>query len=121
MEQKKNEKTPPEIIGLVACPICGAPGQLLKKNKNGNLYVYCADNHCMSRYSPKASADMIAKLKQEQQKQEQKQEQKENGTDKRGDQNIGRSNGTDTAVGGKPSGSIAGRFAKWLSDDDGEL
>lgn len=117
--REKTEKTPPEIIGRVACPICGAPGQLLKKNKNGNLYVYCADNHCMSRYSPKASADMIAKLKQEQKPEQQKQEQKENGTDQpRRDQNIRRSNGADPAAGGKPAGSIAGRFASWLSDDD---
>ena len=115
--KQNNEKMPNEIIGRVACPICGAPGQLLKKNKNGNLYVYCADNHCMSRYSPKASADMIAKIKQEQQKQEQKQEQKENGTDQRRDQNIRRTNGADSAAGGKPAGSIASRFASWLSDD----
>ena len=60
---KKDSSEPREIIGYVACPICGAQHQRVKINKSGNLYIYC-ENRCATRFSPKASDEIIANLRQ---------------------------------------------------------
>lgn len=52
-----------EIIARTTCPVCGAPNQNLKINKNGNLYMYC-DNRCSSRFNPKESQELIDELRQ---------------------------------------------------------
>lgn len=52
-----------EIIARTTCPVCGAPNQNLKINKNGNLYMYC-DNRCSSRFNPKESRELIDELRQ---------------------------------------------------------
>lgn len=52
-----------EIIGRTACPVCGAPEQNVKINKNGNLYMYC-DNRCSTRFNPKESRELIDELRQ---------------------------------------------------------
>lgn len=52
-----------EIIARTTCPVCGAPNQNLKINKNGNLYMYC-DNRCSSRFNPKESRVLIDELRQ---------------------------------------------------------
>lgn len=51
-----------EIVGKMACPICGEPNQDIKINKNNKLYMYC-DNGCMSRLSSKISRQALAALK----------------------------------------------------------
>ncbi len=51
-----------EIIGRMACPMCGAPAQNLKVNKNGNLYMYC-DNRCSVRLNPKESREITDELR----------------------------------------------------------
>ncbi len=52
-----------EIIGRTACPVCGAPSQNVKINKNGNLYIYC-ENRCSTRYNPKESREILDELRQ---------------------------------------------------------
>lgn len=56
------EKRVNEIIGRMACPACGEPGQNLKVNKNGNLYLYC-DNRCSVRLNPKESREITDELR----------------------------------------------------------
>lgn len=56
------EKRVNEIIGRMACPACGEPGQNLKVNKNGNLYLYC-DNRCSVRLNPKESRQITDELR----------------------------------------------------------
>jgi len=51
-----------EIIGRTTCPVCGAPNQNLKINKNGNLYMYC-DNRCSTRFNPQESRELIDALR----------------------------------------------------------
>lgn len=51
-----------EIIGRMTCPVCGAPNQNLKINKNGNLYSYC-DNRCSVRFNAKESRELIDELR----------------------------------------------------------
>ena len=51
-----------EIIGLTVCPICGAPDQELKINKNGKLYMMC-DHGCNPRYSGAMSRQYIQRLR----------------------------------------------------------
>lgn len=52
----------PEIIARTSCPICGEPEQVVKINKNGNLYMYC-DNRCSVRFNPKESRQAIDQLR----------------------------------------------------------
>lgn len=53
-----------EIVGKMACPICGEPNQDVKVNKNNKLYMYC-DNGCMVRLSQKFSRQGLPALKQQ--------------------------------------------------------
>lgn len=52
-----------EIIGRTACPVCGAPSQNVKINKNGNLYIYC-DNRCSVRFNAQESREILDELRQ---------------------------------------------------------
>lgn len=52
----------PEIIARTSCPICGEPEQVVKINKNGNLYMYC-DNRCSVRFNPRESRQAIDLLR----------------------------------------------------------
>ena len=51
-----------EVIGVTVCPICGAPEQELKINKNGKLYMMC-DHGCNPRYSGAMSRQYIQRLR----------------------------------------------------------
>ena len=124
-----------EIIGRMACPVCGAPGQNLKVNKNGNLYVYC-DKRCSTRFNAQESREITDILRQG--------ETVRRGglvitpavmpvavkTNKREVKDDGKSRESrDTADGRSDAGSAAGtdgragqrpveRFAAWLWGDD---
>ena len=52
-----------EIVGKMACPVCGEPNQDVKVNKNNKLYMYC-DNGCMCRLSSKLSRQALPVLRQ---------------------------------------------------------
>lgn len=133
-------ETPREIIGYVACPICGAQHQRVKINKSGNLYIYC-ENRCATRFSPKASDEIIANLRQgkkfylgsqiiypastkneevekpAQSKVIEIKEVKDNG--KRGNSTDGRPNRELATSSGSPEQQRpAERFASWLWGDD---
>ena len=122
-----------EIIGRMACPVCGEPGQNLKINKNGNLYMYC-DNRCSTRFNPKESREIIETLRRGESvrrggleirpagvpvavKTEEKQQMEvKNDREQRGNTIIRRGGArpADTARDERPRGILA----SWLWDDD---
>lgn len=121
-----------EIIGRSACPMCGEPDQVVKVNKNGNLYMFC-DNRCSVRFSPKESRQITdvlragniyeakgLKIRPAVLKIEQKQT--IGGENARRNTTNGRTNDRFTGGSGSTDGNTARKptFAEWLwSDDDG--
>jgi len=57
----KKDKKVPDIVGRMSCPICGRPEQIVKSNKNGNLYIFC-EARCSSRFSPQDSLNIVEAL-----------------------------------------------------------
>lgn len=131
----------PEVIGLTTCPICGADGQEVRVNKNGNLYVFC-DHGCRVNFSGRDSRKITASLTagkginmakmtifpQKTVIFEEKTEQKqqcigviENGKPGRNPV-VGRSDGKPAAIAGNTTAGRGGRgwLADLLGDDDDE-
>ena len=131
-----------EIIARTTCPVCGAPSQNVKINKNGNLYIYC-ENRCSTRYNPKESRELLDELRQGRTVRKgaavyvpigaptavnietkpaklakTTTEVKENDGKQRGNTTDGRGNGESSGSSGTEQQRPVERFAAWLWGDD---